>query len=299
MKVSPVFALQQGPVVAALARTAWKALRQKKGAGVPPPPTTPGLDIHETVAPRPPDLVKAYIRHVGGDPSAYRGTVPFHLFPQWAFPCLGRTLDDVRYDLLSILNGGCRATINAPLPAGKPLLLKARLDRVDANERRAVLVQHLETGPTDRPDALVVEQTSLVPFPRMKGAKKGKKKTPARVPETARELGRFRVGANSGLEFALLTGDFNPLHWVRPYAQAFGHPTTILHGFSTMARSIEILNRALWAGDVSRLRSIDVRFARPLRLPGDVGVYVDGKGGLTAGAAPGGPAYLTGTYTTR
>ena len=42
---------------------------------------------------------------------------------------------------------------------------------------------------------------------------------------------------------------------------------------------------------------LDVRFVRPLILPAKVGLYVDGQGGVWVGDAPGGPAYMQGSYT--
>ena len=72
---------------------------------------------------------------------------------------------------------------------------------------------------------------------------------------------------------------------------------TILHGFATLGRAVEGLNKNLWAGDASRLKTIDVKFTKPLVLPARVGVYVrDGE--VWIGDAAGGPAYMTGTFTT-
>jgi hypothetical protein len=65
-----------------------------------------------------------------------------------------------------------------------------------------------------------------------------------------------------------------------------------------MARAIEALNRGLLAGDVTALQEIDVRFTRPLVLPARVGVYVRGDK-VWVGDAPGGPAYLEGTFKLR
>jgi acyl dehydratase len=94
----------------------------------------------------------------------------------------------------------------------------------------------------------------------------------------------------------VLTGDFNPVHWVPPYAKMAGFKSTILHGFSTLARSIETLNNHVWSGDRRRLKTVDVRFVKPLLLPNRVHVF-HGPGRFSVGDAPGGPAYLTGEYT--
>lgn len=296
MAVSPLHTLSQGPVLATLARTVLSAVTRKRGSA-PVPPQTPGVERTEIVPPRPDRLVRDYIRHVGGDPGWYRGRLPFHLYPQWGFPLLSRCLADLPYDLLKVLNAGCGVTINRPLPAGEPLHLRARLERVDtSSDRRVILFQSLHSGTTEHPNALVVEQRIIIPLGGG-GAGKRKQNDKPRVPRGVHEVGRFCVRPGSGLEFAYLTGDFNPLHWLGPYARVAGHQRPIAHGFSTLARAIEVLNRNLWAGDADQLQALDLRFTRPLRPPADVGVYIDDEDGLFVGAAPDGPAYLTGSFT--
>ena len=134
-----------------------------------------------------------------------------------------------------------------------------------------------------------------------KGGANGEPKKPkARptVPADAHEIGFARIPENAGLDFAKLTGDFNPIHWLAPYARASGFRTVILHGFSTFARAIEALNRSRFAGDPMRLKVIDARFSRPLVLPARIGVYITNDGGLWVGDAPGGGAYLEGRFET-
>jgi hypothetical protein len=255
-------------------------------------PSTPGPIITQSVAPRPRGLINDLVRWSGGEPRAYRGVVPPYLFPQWGFPLQSRTLDGISYPLARILNAGCRMTVHAPIPADEPLQLSAQLTGVDDDGRRAILHQRLVTGTASTPEALTCEFQALVPLRRGDG----KKKERPRVPRDVKELDRWRLGPRAGLEFALLTGDFNPVHWIGPYARAAGFRSTILHGFATMARTIEGLNRTVWAGDVARLKVLDVRFVRPLILPAKVGLYIDGAGGVWVGDAPGGPAYMQGTY---
>ena len=132
-----------------------------------------------------------------------------------------------------------------------------------------------------------------------KPPQKKKKKPKPRVPQDARELARWRLSKNDGWEFAVLTGDFNPIHWIPMAAKAAGFRNTILHGFGTMARAIEGLNRALWADDTTQLSLIDVKFKRPLVLPARVGLYVDDAQNAYVGVAPGGPAFLEAAFETR
>lgn len=282
--------IHQGKVVRSLGGTALAALLQKVRPNGAAPPALPAPELVQTIPPLPADLIRDYLRHVGGDPGAYRGQVPAHLFPQWGFPLAARTLRGLPYPLLRVLNGGCRLEIRQPLLAGEPLRAAARLESIDDDGRRAVLCQRVTTGTAADPEMLVAWLYAIVPLKSGGGSRE-----PARVPSTARELAYWRLPADAGLAFAMLTGDFNPVHWVQRYARASGFRSVILHGFATMARAIEGLNRGLWAGATDRLRTFDCRFTRPLLLPARVGLYVDG-GSVWVGDAPGGPAYLTGTF---
>lgn len=306
MAVARKHILSQGPVLGALGKTAFIALKQALHPTAPSAPTVPGPTFSATVAPRPADLVKDYVRHVGGDPSAYRNKLPPHLFPQWTFPLVFKTLEGLSYPLAKVLNGGCRLEIRGPLPQGEPLNVSARLESVDDDGRRAVLKQRVVTGTASNPEALVAELFVIVPLGggKHKDASKastkrdGDKKDRPRVSPTAREIAFWRLGPQAGLEFALLTGDFNPIHWVTPAARAQGFRNVILHGFSTLARAIEGMNSAMYAGRTDWLTSMDVKFTRPLVLPAKVGLYVEGNQ-LWVGDAPGGPAYLAGSFTTK
>ncbi|MBT3223703.1 MAG: hypothetical protein HN348_31935 [Proteobacteria bacterium] len=298
MSVAARHVLSQGPVVGALLRTGWVAFRSRS-EGTPDTMTTPGPVFEGTVGPRPPRLVKDYIRHCGGSPSWYKGVVPAHLFPQWGFPMFSKTLEGIPYDLTKVLNGGCRIEINHPIPLGEKLRLKACLVDIDDNGSRAVLKQRLITSTETVDEAIVSYLYAIVPLKKKGDKKKSGKKEKPRVNQDYREIGLWKLHKKAGWEFAVLTGDFNPVHWVPPYAQAAGFKNCILHGFSTLGRSIENLNRVVWSGDASRLKTIDVKFTKPLVLPTKVGLFVDDQGGFAVGHNPGGPAYLTGEYTTR
>lgn len=290
MSVSFRHVLEQGPVLAALGRAAASSLRALPTAA----PQIPGPWIEAELAPRPDALVRDYVRHVGGDPAHYRGRVPSHLFPQWGFPLAARALAALPYPLVRVMNAGCRIENRAPLPSGEPLLVRARVESVDDDGRRAILTQRIVTGTRTAPDAVVAELRAFVPLAKQRGGAKAR----ATVPADAHEIAFVRVAANAGLDFAKLTGDVNPIHWLAPYARAAGFRACILHGFSTLARAIEAMNRARFAGDPTRLASIDARFTRPLVLPAKVGVYVN-DGGVWVGDAPGGGAYLEGQFSTK
>lgn len=296
MAVSPKHVLEQGPVLWALGRAvARAALSRRKPPGAAP--AVPGPEVRAVLPPRPADLVRDYVRHVGGDPASYRDAVPAHLFPQWSFPLVAEAMLGIPYPMARVLNSGCRIEMRAPLPAAEPLEVSARLESIDDDGRRALLRTRIVTGTRSAAEAVVADLYAYVPLAKGKDGRRERRERP-RVPEDARELAFWRLGRWAGLEFAVLTGDFNPVHWVPPYARAFGFPNTILHGFATLARAVEGLNRTLLAGAVRRLALVDVRFSRPLVLPARVGLYVSGHR-VFVGDAPGGGAYLEGTFGLR
>jgi hypothetical protein len=286
---------RQGPMLKTLFNTAASSLagRRRKRDG---PPPSPGPEIVATIPPRHPALVRDYLRYLGADPSAYRGELPPHFFPQWAIPLAARTIEGLPYDLARLLNGGCGFERRAPLPANEPLVVRAVLEEIDDNGQRALFKQRVITGTAAQPDALIAHAVAFLPLKKAEG---GAKKERPHVPAAAREIARWKLPANAGLDYAKLTGDFNPLHWVRAYARMSGFKNVVLHGFATAARVVETLNRNLWAGRVDRLRSFEARFVRPIVLPARVSVFVDDRGGYFVGDAPGGPAYVLGSYTTR
>ena len=317
--------VHQGPVLAGLGGLLLSAAAQRLPRPLADalgqttaeaPPSLPGPALTAVVPPRDPGLVADYLRWAGGDPGAWRGRVPHHLFPQWGFGLLPRTLTGLPYPLARALNGGCRVTVHADIPLDAALRLTAQLVAIDDDGRRALLTQRLTTALPDGTPALTAEVQVFVPLddapkpgaPKPGTSKPGGPKVRALVPVEAREVASHRFAADDGFAFACLTGDFNPVHWVAPYGRAAGFGGTILHGFGTLARALEGLTRTLWAGDTRRLTGYEVRFTRPVRLPGKARTFVApaadeaeraGPRGFYVGSAPGGPAHMVGSFTAR
>jgi len=295
----------QMPMLRALARTAAVALKQK----LAPNKNTldlPGPELVKTVAPRDPALVERYLEHVGSSSGVWGDALPAHLFPQWGFALLSKTLEPIPYPLADLLNGGARMVVHRPIPANESLTSTAQLVSIDDDGRRAIFHQRLITSTPSAERALEVDFRPII---RLRGAKRsGEKRAQKRekptVPADARELRRWSLSARSGLEFALLTGDFNPIHWIPLAAKAAGFHHTILHGFASMSRAAEALIAEL-GGDGQALKVLDVRFVQPLTLPthakdtrgtSSAACFVRGQE-VYVGSAPGGPAFMTGTFS--
>ncbi|PRP90388.1 MaoC family dehydratase [Enhygromyxa salina] len=300
----------QGSVIASIGATALTALRRSvTGAGPESLPELPSPELHQTLSPRPRELIRDYVRFCGGDPSSYKHTVPPHLWPQWGFPLAAKTLEQIPYPLFKVLNGGCRVEVNGTLANDEPLEVSARLVSIDENERRAVLEHQVVTGTAANPRAIVATMYAIVPLGGGSKRSGQSKPQPERVPLDAEELARWKLAPNAGLAFAMLTGDFNPVHWLPPYARAFGFRNTILHGFASMAMAWERLVRSRYGGSPTAIRCVDVKFTKPLTLPAKVGLYLQadepGEPGeperdqtqdrIWVAAAPGASPYLAGT----
>ncbi len=300
MPVSSRYVLQQGPMLATLGKTAALAVAQKfapKRARASQAPVTPTPEVVRQVAPPPNDLLDAYVRHLGGDPRSYRGVVPPHFFPHWVLPVTAETLTGLSYPITRVVNAGCKMQVNAPLPRGEKLAVRAQLVSIDDDGKRAILTMRAVTGTESQPEALITEIYAHIPLKRERSEPGAPKKEKPRVPGGVREIAFVHLSGDAGLSFAKLTGDFNPIHWIRPLAKAAGFRSVILHGFGTFARGVEALNKGLFGGDVHKLRSLEAKFTRPLVLPHDVGFYVQDRE-LFAGDAPLGPAYLVGHFET-
>jgi acyl dehydratase len=298
--VSMRHVLEQGPMLRTLGGTAFSALTRRAVGGAKP--IVPSEWISAEVRAPSSELVRAFVKNSGGDPSSYRDQLPPHLFPQWALPVASRVLAGLPYPLTRVLNAGCRIESRAPIPFGERLQVRARLEAIDDDGTRAILTTRIVTGTATVPDALTTDVHAFVPLARRAGAPRADRRATVAVPPEARELTYLRLGTRAGLDFAKLTGDFNPIHWVPAYARAAGFRSIILHGFATFAMAVEAIVRGVLSGRVSALHAVEARFVKPLALPARVGVYVgdvgDSEGALFVGTAPGAAAYLAGKFAT-
>jgi hypothetical protein len=269
--------LHQRRVIASLSSVALQELVRPFRKVRSKPEELPGRELLAELRSPSAALVHDYVQHVGGSPLRYADTIPPHFFAQWSMPLAALTLRKLPYPLLRVLNGGCRIEINDALRIGEPLRVRARLESIGDDGWRAILHQRIVTGQRGTPDAVVAHVYAIVPTTsRRTAARPGRRKQLPHVPMDASEVGSVHLKQDAGLDFALLTGDFNPVHWVSPYARALGYRGTILHGFASMAVSFEAVERALRSAG-RRISIFDVRFVRPLVLPASVGVFAAGN----------------------
>jgi acyl dehydratase len=105
---------------------------------------------------------------------------------------------------------------------------------------------------------------------------------------------RWTVPADTGIRYARVSGDRNPIHTSRLAARLFGFPGRIAHGMWTAARSLAALE-----GRVPDLVTAETRFQRPVPLPARVtfAATAAGSGWSLALTDATGRPHLTGTVS--
>ena len=101
----------------------------------------------------------------------------------------------------------------------------------------------------------------------------------------------WTVPGDTGRRYARVSGDANPIHLHPLTAKALGQPGAIAHGMWTKARCLAALEASL-----PDAYAVDVRFKRPLRLPGRA-VFSFRDGSFAVHDARSGRPHLTGTLS--
>lgn len=96
---------------------------------------------------------------------------------------------------------------------------------------------------------------------------------PAFGPATA----QWAVAADAGRKFAVPSGDWNPIHISAITARMFGYPKAIAHGLFSAARCLALLQMGRPQGPLR----LDVRFKKPLLIPGEVALHTAQDGDAT------------------
>ncbi|QHS09322.1 MaoC/PaaZ C-terminal domain-containing protein [Sinimarinibacterium sp. NLF-5-8] len=218
-------------------------------------PSTPAIDCR-FAAPAA-DLVDAYARWSGAPPERYSQHLPAHFCSHWAFALLARLAAQAPYNLSRVLNQGLQLEIHTTIPRQVDLQLRGQLINVSEDAQRVRLHMHVTAGFDAIANAISLHSYAAVPKP---GARK--------IPRSARDepafetVGSWSVNEGEGLDFALLTGDFNPIHTLPLVGKRTRFKGCILHGFGIVARTWEVLANAGFD-----IRSIDLRFIKPVPLP--------------------------------
>ncbi|MYM24339.1 hypothetical protein GTP46_16970 [Duganella sp. FT135W] len=220
--------------------------------------TARSAPVTRVIAAPPQELVEQYITWAGAA-RCYDGLLPPHMVSQWSLPLVGELLLRMPYRLTSVINQGVGLRVHGPLPRNIPLHLRATVESIEQTPGRIKVVVAVTTGTAQEPSLVEarLHMSFLQPGPRAPKAAQDRGPEPDWV-----TAGLWHADARDGLRFALLTGDFNPIHWCGPLARRSVFRSMVLHGFGSFVRSYEVL-----AQQGVRFGEIDVRFVKPVALP--------------------------------
>ncbi|MDH4450518.1 MAG: MaoC/PaaZ C-terminal domain-containing protein [Rhodoferax sp.] len=107
--------------------------------------------------------------------------------------------------------------------------------------------------------------TFLAPLPRS-----GKRPPMGGELDWGSPVAHWAVAGNAGRRFAVPSSDWNPIHISALTARLFGYPRAIAHGMFSAARCVDLLCRDQSPDEPLQ---IDLRFKRPLLIPGEVALH--------------------------
>ena len=213
--------------------------------------------------------VDDFIRWSGGVSDTWKGQVPPTLFPYWTMPSLAACLVGRGLEMSRMLNGGCSILQHRPISVDESFTVQSHFESLVEHERFKMITLVSETRRIDQTLALESHVRFIIPTP-----KKTSHHKPTLTPE-GDVIGELVSESQDGFNFACLTGDPNPIHWLTPWAKLSGFKHCILHGFGTLARSYELL---LDDGYLTRdTLQADVDFRHPVPLPSTARLYRSGK----------------------
>ena len=195
--------------------------------------------------------------------------VPPPIYPVVFLPeILSQLVDDaegMNFNVLRVVHAEHRMRWIHSLHPGDEIYTTAKIDNMEQrgnNEIVDLLIQ------CKRNDDVVVEMNYrlLSRGEKKEGTKRPQSETVVATRGKVLIKHESVVSADQGKRYAKASGDHNPIHVSDDAARSVGLPRAILHGLCTMALASQAIVDGLLGGDPRRLKSMSVRFSRPVLL---------------------------------
>lgn len=183
-------------------------------------------------------------------------------------PILSQLVNDgdaMGLDIMRVVHAQHRMSWREVLRSGDEIRTSAKIINMEQRGVNNILDLQIHCK---REETIVVEMKYRL---LVRGKKKTRKEKPADVVQSA-EKGKLLakqtivVTNDQGVRYAQASGDHNPLHTSDEIAKSVGLPGAILHGLCTMALASQVLVEELLDGDPKRLKSMEVRFSKPVYM---------------------------------
>ncbi len=227
-------------------------------------------------------LVAAFLRCTSGDASFFRLpggkiAVPPTFYVTWNMAVLAKAIVKLRlpFDFSRALHAGSEVRYGRPLHADERARFSGRVVSIDDNERRARI--RFETVITSADDGAEIFRNAMeLHVPKAVKKTTGPRPKPSEifVSPALRALVDFSLPKDLGQRYAVVSGDFNPIHWSRTAARALGFKTLFVQGYCTKALIAHAVIRQLLRGASNKLQAVKVEFRKPVFLPGRVSLFL-------------------------
>jgi hypothetical protein len=190
-----------------------------------------------------------------------------------AFPLALRLMSrsDFPFPVIGLVHVANRIEVFRPIGADELLDLSVRAADLRPHERGRqldiVTVASVE-------DEVVWREVSTYLHKEKSSSGGGGREREAAPPASA----VWRIPARVGKDYAVVSGDRNPIHTSTVGAKLFGFPRRIAHGMWSKARCLAALE-----GRLPERYTVDVSFKRPILLPATAAFSASPTGGWTFG----------------
>lgn len=256
MQANPLLLREQVPMLKTLGRIAVKTALPF-GNKISENPTDFEVIEQQVEAPSK-KLIQSYADWAGAPAGKYDQHIPPHMFAQFALPICAPQIETLKYNIGGIINQGCGMTVYGQISVGEALNVRSEIVEVEEDNGRARV--HIRLAVSGQDGKTAVDVDFYTAFIIGKGQKKPRAE---KEPVEFESLGSWDAHKHAGLEFGILTGDLNPIHWVTPVAKLSPFKGKVLHGFGMFVRSFETIE----THNGKAIEAIDVRFVSPVRLP--------------------------------
>jgi hypothetical protein len=161
------------------------------------------------------------------------------------------------YPLLNVLNQGLKLQIVAPIQPRQAFSMTGQLLDASDDGHRAKIHAHVVLNDGMGRNILILDAFAAVV---LKSRAQNSTMPPAAI--DWRHLDSWQVAEHAGVEFFLLSGDFNPIHTLPRFAKRTHFAGCIMHGYGAFSKIYAAIENQF-----GMIREIETRFIKPIPLP--------------------------------
>lgn len=221
-----------------------------------------------------PESIRQYALATNEENPLYLSTEPDELIPPPLYPVvflppileqLVEDSEEMDLNILRVVHAGHKMSWKETIRPGDQIHTTAKIVNMEQRGVNDILDMHILCK---RKETIMVKMDFRFLVRGKKATKDGKPKASTPVIERGKVLAKKTtvVTDDQGIRYAEASGDHNPIHISDEIARSVGLPSAILQGLCTMAFASQVLVDEFLDGDPSRLKSMEVRFSRPLLM---------------------------------